>query len=206
MGVRSGDTLGGIEGAQDVLIVTQADLDKALRANVNKQVTLIVTRKGEDVPLKGVIPPAVLATPPTVRSWTVAGLYFEPGSTSERVSFRKSVMLGNFALKTIFRGLWHLLAVHKLQQNAGGIVRMYQQTHIAAKAGISELISLAAQISISLAIFNMFPIPVLDGGHLLSFFVEWDAFLVFGLAVIGVLVILINGHDFIQKITHQMPQ
>jgi regulator of sigma E protease len=41
-----------------------------------------------------------------------------------------------------------------------------------AKEGIVDLIFFIAGISISLAIINLFPIPVLDGGHLLFFFIE----------------------------------
>jgi regulator of sigma E protease len=42
----------------------------------------------------------------------------------------------------------------------------------AARAGLVTFLSLIAFISINLAIFNLFPIPVLDGGHLLFLVVE----------------------------------
>ena len=41
-----------------------------------------------------------------------------------------------------------------------------------AKAGVGNLISFIALISINLAIINLLPIPVLDGGHLLFFLIE----------------------------------
>jgi regulator of sigma E protease len=41
-----------------------------------------------------------------------------------------------------------------------------------AKAGIASLISFIALISVNLAIINLLPIPVLDGGHLLFFSIE----------------------------------
>jgi regulator of sigma E protease len=41
-----------------------------------------------------------------------------------------------------------------------------------AKAGVGSLISFIALISINLAIINLLPIPVLDGGHLLFFLIE----------------------------------
>jgi regulator of sigma E protease len=42
----------------------------------------------------------------------------------------------------------------------------------AARAGIITFVSLIAFISVNLAIFNLFPIPVLDGGHLLFLLIE----------------------------------
>ena len=41
-----------------------------------------------------------------------------------------------------------------------------------AKQGIDKLIQFIAFISINLAILNLLPIPVLDGGHLLFFLIE----------------------------------
>ena len=42
-----------------------------------------------------------------------------------------------------------------------------------AKAGISPLLEIAALISMSIGIFNLFPIPGLDGGRLLFLTIEW---------------------------------
>jgi regulator of sigma E protease len=41
-----------------------------------------------------------------------------------------------------------------------------------AEAGVGNLIWFIAIISINLAIINLLPIPVLDGGHLLFFMIE----------------------------------
>ena len=41
-----------------------------------------------------------------------------------------------------------------------------------AEAGVSSLLFFIALISINLAILNFLPIPILDGGHLLFFFIE----------------------------------
>lgn len=50
-----------------------------------------------------------------------------------------------------------------------GIVKI---SHDIASIGLSALISLAAFISVSIGLVNLFPIPVLDGGHLLYYAVE----------------------------------
>ncbi len=54
----------------------------------------------------------------------------------------------------------------------GGPIMIAQMAGDSAKAGVGSLISFIALISINLAIINLLPIPVLDGGHLLFFFVE----------------------------------
>ena len=41
-----------------------------------------------------------------------------------------------------------------------------------AKEGMSNLFFFIALLSINLAIINFLPIPVLDGGHLVFFFIE----------------------------------
>jgi regulator of sigma E protease len=54
----------------------------------------------------------------------------------------------------------------------GGPIMIAQMAGDSAKAGISSLIFFIALISINLAIINLLPIPVLDGGHLLFFLIE----------------------------------
>jgi regulator of sigma E protease len=54
----------------------------------------------------------------------------------------------------------------------GGPVRMAQLFGEAARWGALQFISLLAFISAQLAIFNLLPIPVLDGGHLTLYAVE----------------------------------
>jgi regulator of sigma E protease len=54
----------------------------------------------------------------------------------------------------------------------GGPIMIAQMAGDSAKAGVGSLISFIALISINLAIINLLPIPVLDGGHLLFFAIE----------------------------------
>lgn len=56
---------------------------------------------------------------------------------------------------------------------AGGPVLVFRSISAAADDGIGKTIWLVAFISINLAIFNLLPFPVLDGGHLLFLFLEW---------------------------------
>lgn len=215
LGLQTGDTIQGID---DTPIATSADLQKALDSRIGENVEITVSRGDKFKVLKGKIPADVTAALPVTHSWTIAGLYFEPASEIRRVSVRQSIRDGNAMVAEVFKNLWHIIQIRKLHESTGGVLRMYEETHIAAKAGLSELFFLAAQISISLAIFNMLPIPILDGGHLVSFFVEWirhgkkmtlqqqQAFLLVGLAVIGALFVLITGHDILNRLQGKISQ
>lgn len=54
----------------------------------------------------------------------------------------------------------------------GGLIRIGAVAGDAANAGILALLSFAALLSINLGFLNLFPIPVLDGGHLVFYFIE----------------------------------
>ena len=54
----------------------------------------------------------------------------------------------------------------------GGPIRIAKITGQVAEYGIIPFLSITAYISISLGLINLFPIPMLDGGHLMFYFVE----------------------------------
>lgn len=57
-------------------------------------------------------------------------------------------------------------------ENLGGPIRIAQMASQEAEQGVVRLLNFIAIISIQLAILNLLPIPVLDGGHLLFFGIE----------------------------------
>ena len=54
----------------------------------------------------------------------------------------------------------------------GGPIRIAKITGQVAEYGIIPFFSIMAYISISLGLINLFPIPLLDGGHLMFFLFE----------------------------------
>jgi regulator of sigma E protease len=54
----------------------------------------------------------------------------------------------------------------------GGPIRIAQMAQKEAEEGVLRLFYFIAVISINLALLNLLPIPVLDGGHLLFFGIE----------------------------------
>jgi regulator of sigma E protease len=67
----------------------------------------------------------------------------------------KGLLFGRYSLKTL-----------------GGPIMIAQVAGRAVEAGIIDLLSLVSFLSLQLGIINLFPIPVLDGGHLFFFGVE----------------------------------
>jgi regulator of sigma E protease len=54
----------------------------------------------------------------------------------------------------------------------GGPIRIAQMSGQVASFGFVPLIQLAAVLSVSIGLLNLFPIPLLDGGHLLFYTIE----------------------------------
>ncbi|MGL4260881.1 MAG: RIP metalloprotease RseP [Afipia sp.] len=54
----------------------------------------------------------------------------------------------------------------------GGPIRIAQISGQVATVGLAALIHLAAVLSVSIGLLNLFPVPLLDGGHLLFYAVE----------------------------------
>lgn len=71
-----------------------------------------------------------------------------------------------------------LLSIKKLilgeisTKNLSGPVTIAKVAGSSAKSGLETFIGFLVMISISLAIFNLLPVPVLDGGHLFYYFIE----------------------------------
>jgi len=75
----------------------------------------------------------------------------------------------------ISRSLGYLYDVATGRESAdqlGGPIRIAQISGQVASAGFVALLNLAAVISVSIGLLNLFPIPMLDGGHLLFYSIE----------------------------------
>lgn len=65
-----------------------------------------------------------------------------------------------------------LIGDASIRETMTGPIGIFVMTGEAAKLGLVYVLHIAGSISLSLAIFNLFPIPVLDGGHLLFLAIE----------------------------------
>ncbi len=77
-----------------------------------------------------------------------------------------------FVIDQSFTYLGKLAVGRASTDQLGGVVRIAQMSGEAASLGFATLMNLAALISVSIGLLNLFPIPLLDGGHLLFYGIE----------------------------------
>jgi len=70
------------------------------------------------------------------------------------------------------RMFWKMVTLEISLENLSGPISIAQYAGYTAKIGPSKFIEFLAIVSISLGILNLLPIPVLDGGHLMYYFIE----------------------------------
>lgn len=69
-------------------------------------------------------------------------------------------------------GVGEMLIGKRSADELGGPIRIAEVSGQAASLGIGPLITLMALLSVSLGLLNLFPIPLLDGGHLVFYAAE----------------------------------
>ncbi len=78
----------------------------------------------------------------------------------------------SFSANTV-ASLWGMIQGNVSTDNLGGPISIAQFAGSSAQQGLISFIGFLAMISISLGILNLLPVPILDGGHLLMYFIEW---------------------------------
>jgi regulator of sigma E protease len=77
-----------------------------------------------------------------------------------------------FVVKQSIVAIAKIVSGRESTDQLGGPIRIAQMSGQIATLGIVPLMNFIALISISIGLINLFPIPILDGGHLLFFAVE----------------------------------
>ena len=75
--------------------------------------------------------------------------------------------------KLWFQSIGAIVKSGQIKDSLGGPVKIFKETQKASKRGPGDTLALMGQLSLSLGLFNLLPIPVLDGGHLLLMAVEF---------------------------------
>lgn len=110
------------------------------------------------------------------------------------------------AIKLTILGIVRIIQGRISIKTLGGPIMIYDLAGKAAKVGAESFLRLMALVSISLGIINLVPIPMLDGGLLLLFVIEFiirrspgEKFRMIyqyvGFAIIGLLIILVFKND-----------
>jgi regulator of sigma E protease len=87
-------------------------------------------------------------------------------------AIREAVKQTWFVVDQTFHYIGRLATGRASTDQVGGIVRIAQMSGEAASLGFSTLMNLAGLLSVSIGLLNLFPIPLLDGGHLMFYAVE----------------------------------
>jgi regulator of sigma E protease len=69
-------------------------------------------------------------------------------------------------------GIWQMIAGQRGTEELGGPLRIAQLSGQVAELGLASLVTFIALLSVNLALINLFPVPVLDGGHLVFYAAE----------------------------------
>lgn len=112
--------------------------------------------------------------------------------------------------KLSLSGLWHVVSGQISTCNLSGPVGMAQVMGDAARLGPEQFISMLAMMSLGIGLLNLFPIPVLDGGHLMFFAYEavfrrkpapavMNILMLFGLVLVLSFMFFALGNDFTCK-------
>src|SRR5579872_3017615 len=87
-------------------------------------------------------------------------------------AFRESLRENQRSAKLIFQFLEGMIERRMSPKSIVGPVQIAAMSGQAARAGAATFIGLMAAVSLNLAIFNLLPIPILDGGVILMLLVE----------------------------------
>lgn len=97
-----------------------------------------------------------------------AGLLFEPETRRPGLAETASLVAERlwFMVATSLSSLWHVLTGAISSCNLSGAISMAQVMGQSATQGAQYYIEMLAMLSLGIGLINLFPIPVLDGGHL----------------------------------------
>ncbi len=74
--------------------------------------------------------------------------------------------------ESIFSAIWQIIKGTRTTKELGGPIRIAQMSGDVAQTGLISLLMFASVLSINLGLINLFPVPMLDGGHLLFYSIE----------------------------------
>src|SRR5262249_53195399 len=79
---------------------------------------------------------------------------------------------GRVTMSTL-QAVWQTINGSRPADELGGPIRIAKISGDVAQMSFAAGVSLAAVLSVNLGLINLFPIPMLDGGHLLFYAIEW---------------------------------
>jgi len=125
-----------------------------------------------------------------------------------KLAIDKTLFLATLTVKAI----WWLITGKLSINTLGGPLAIAGFAHKAAEEGLITFINAMGVLSVQLALFNLIPLPLLDGGLILLFLIEWirgkplpkkfvEWWVRIGIVIIGGLMLFIISQDLIRFLT-----
>ena len=170
-GLRSGDLVLSIDGSP---IDSFNDLQRVVSMSSDEALHLVVRRGDQDLP--------IVATPERREVKDRFGNVYKIGQLGierdvsggnlrvERFSLGGALILGAeetwAVVDRTFAYLGRLVTGRESADQLSGMIGVARASGQFATLGFVALVNLAAMLSVSIGLLNLFPIPMLDGGHL----------------------------------------
>ena len=211
--LRIGDVIVSLNGAPVFQFGDMVEIVNETRA---QPIELVVWRNGET--FTTTLTPRLMAIPQADGSMMDepklgignGGLFFEPATTDVGIgeSMKLAIQQVWFIIKQSLNGLKQMIVGNINTCNLSGPVGIAETSGSMASQGTLAFISFIAVLSTAVGMLNLFPIPILDGGHLC--FHAYEAvtgkmpsdgalriLMAIGLALIGTLMLFAIGNDLL---------
>lgn len=169
-GFMAGDRVTSVEGKP---VWRWHDMRKIIEKNPGRPLTVIVERDGVKKDLS--VTPA-LSKEKDIFGKPVGRIGIAPSNRAETLGPLAAIQEGVNATWRVTEDvtvvLIKLVKGEVSAKTLGGPITIIQASGASLKAGIFLFMGFMSFISINLAIINLLPIPILDGGHLLFFLIE----------------------------------
>jgi len=212
-GLQPGDVVLAIDGSA---IESFNDLQRIVSVNADSPLKVQIERAGQQLTLTAT-PRRKEVTDRFGNVHRVGQLGISRDASAgevkvQRFSVPEAVLLGAretwFVVDRTFSYIGGLFAGRESTDELGGMIRVAQVSGQVATLGFVALVNLAAVLSVSIGLLNLFPIPMLDGGHLMFYAVEalrgrplsaraQDIGFRIGLAAVVMLMIFTTWNDII---------
>lgn len=165
-GLRLGDEVVAINGQKSLA----PRLLQIVQESKGKPVTLTVQRKGEKVDVAVV--PIFENQRKTWRIGVAYGFETIDRRLSLGAALRESIETNKKFTALIFDFVRKMFEGKMSPRSVEGPIGIARLSGQAARQGVPDLINVMAAISLNLGIFNLFPIPILDGGVIVLLAIE----------------------------------
>lgn len=208
-GLQKGDVIIAVNG---VPLHSTMKLHELVRASAGKPLDVAYARAGERA--KVAVTPTFSKDDTPEGRWMI-GVRLEPRYVITKLSFpdalSESVRQNTRSAGLIFGFVRGIVEQRMSPKSLEGPIRIGQLSGEAAREGVIPYISLMAMVSLNLAIFNLLPIPILDGGMILMLLIEMlmqrdlslrvkETVLKFGFVFLMALVVFVLYNDITKTI------